>query len=70
MPILTLKSITSPDLPIPGAESWFANPDDPAIAVTESNEGEPRRLRGTVVRRKRQATAGQIAGQARCLEQV
>jgi hypothetical protein len=46
MPILTLKSITSPDLPIPGAEPWFANPDDPAIAVTESNEGEPRRLRG------------------------
>jgi len=33
MHILTLKPITSPDLPIPGADPWFSNPDDPAITV-------------------------------------
>ncbi len=33
MPILTLKAIDEKDLPIPGADPWFANPDDPAITV-------------------------------------
>ncbi len=33
MATLTLKPITESDLPIPGADPWFANPDDPAITV-------------------------------------
>lgn len=33
MPTLTLKAVEDKDLPIPGADPWFANPDDPAITV-------------------------------------
>ncbi len=33
MATLTLKPIAESDLPIPGADPWFANPDDPAITV-------------------------------------
>ena len=33
MSTLTLTSITISDMPIPGADPWYANPDDPAITV-------------------------------------
>jgi CBS domain-containing protein len=33
MATLVLKSIVESDLPIPGADPWFANPEDPAITV-------------------------------------
>lgn len=33
MSILTLRTITGNDLPIPGADPWRAAPDDPALSV-------------------------------------
>lgn len=33
MAILLLKSINANDLPVPGADPWYASPDDPAITV-------------------------------------
>ncbi len=33
MPILCLRSIAAHSLPIPGADRWYANPDDPALSV-------------------------------------
>jgi CBS domain-containing protein len=33
VPALTLKTVAEKDLPIPGADPWFAHPDDPAITV-------------------------------------
>ena len=33
MPILTLRSIKNPSLPIPGSDPWHANAGDPAMTV-------------------------------------
>jgi CBS domain containing-hemolysin-like protein len=33
MPTLTLKALDDKDLPIPGADPWFADPGDPALTV-------------------------------------
>ncbi|MFO1505299.1 MAG: CBS domain-containing protein [Steroidobacteraceae bacterium] len=33
MPVLSLAKILSPSLPIPGAEPWYAAPQDPALSV-------------------------------------
>ena len=36
MPILTLRTINSPTLPIPGMDPWHANAGDPAVSVMTS----------------------------------
>ena len=33
MPRLTLRTVTNQSLPIPGADPWYAAPDDPALSV-------------------------------------
>ena len=33
MPTLSLHAVTSQDLRIPGADPWYADPNDPALAV-------------------------------------
>jgi CBS domain-containing protein len=33
MPTLSLRAVTTKNLPIPGSEPWFADPGDPALSV-------------------------------------
>ncbi len=39
MPALTLRTISNKSLPVPGADPWYAAPDDPALtAMTDFRE--------------------------------